>query len=141
LSKGQPGCCIQQQKTFLFIVTVVGMVSSIFYNHFTLNCSIDSYSTISITDFLSQVNSQFGRRLLKFKAVEYITKRPHQHYISFKSFKKRLKLFDLRIAIICKQAEIITLINSYLAIYNLGLSMIYSGMKLLFVALLCTWTI
>ena len=46
-------------------------IPSIFWNNFTRNTSIHSYNTRHNNLCLSQVNSSFGGRLLKFKTVNY----------------------------------------------------------------------
>ena len=71
------------------------LLPSIFCNYFTLNTSIHSYSTRHNKLYLSQVNSQFGHRLLKFKGSQLWTRLPNDliDITSFESFKKGLKLF------------------------------------------------
>jgi len=67
------------------------LIPSIFWKYFTPSTSIHSYNTRHNKLYLSQVNSQFGGRLLKFKGSQLWNRLPNDHLIditSLESFKK-----------------------------------------------------
>jgi len=67
----------------------------IFWNYFTPNTCVHSYNTRHNKLYLSQVNSSFGGRLLKFKGSQLWNRLPKDltDITSFRLFKKRLRVY------------------------------------------------
>ena len=113
------------------------LIPSIFWNYFTPSISIHSYNIRHNKLYLSQVNSQFGGWLLKFKGSQLWNRLPNDliditAVESFKNIKAPINVTPYEV--------IIKLFNGYLAIYIRPYSIAFYYILSRGVALNCTCT-